>query len=188
MSTIARRRITVEEFEAMPSAKHHELVDCQLVRTTMGTESSWVVFLLGRILANHCESNRLGWVFVETAYKCDFSAPNRVRRPDVSFVRLGRIPAEQLPKGFLEIAPHLAVEVLSLKDRAYMVDEKLKQLLGAGVRLVWVVNPDTRQVRVHRADRSITEIHENDELSGEEIVPGFRCRVGDLFPPAPKTA
>lgn len=51
----------------------------------------------------------------------------------------------------------------------------------AGVRLVWVVNPDTRGVRVHRADGSITGLHEQDDLSGEEVIPGFLCPVGALF-------
>ena len=55
------------------------------------------------------------------------------------------------------------------------------EYLGAGVRLVWVVNPPTRTVRVHRADGTVADLREADELAGEDVLPGFRCRVGDLF-------
>jgi len=54
----------------------------------------------------------------------------------------------------------------------------------AGVRLIWVVNPETKAVRVHRADGTVTVLREKDELDGEDVVPGFRCRVADLFLPA----
>jgi Uma2 family endonuclease len=50
------------------------------------------------------------------------------------------------------------------------------------VRLVWIIDPETRTVQVWRADRSGSWLEADDELSGEDVIPGFRCRVGDLFP------
>jgi hypothetical protein len=58
----------------------------------------------------------------------------------------------------------------------------------ARVKLIWVVNPETKTVRVHRADGTVTVLREKDELDGENVVPGFRCRVGDLFLPAAAAA
>jgi Uma2 family endonuclease len=51
-------------------------------------------------------------------------------------------PSEQLPEGHTRIAPDLAAEVMSPNDLAYEVDRKVKEYLAAGVRLVWVINPD----------------------------------------------
>jgi Uma2 family endonuclease len=134
------------------------------------------------ILESFNSSRRLGWVLPEgVGYQCFPAAPNMVRRPDASFIRYGCLPGEQLPKGYIKIAPHLAIEVLSPKDLAYAVDEKIEEYLGAGVRLVWIVNPATRTVRIHRAIGPGTTLRTEDEISGEEIIPGFRCTVGDFF-------
>ena len=65
---------------------------------------------------------------------------------------------------------------------AYRV--KADEYLGAGVPLVWIVNPDTRSIEVLRADGSTARLREAHELSGEVVLPGFTCRVGELFAPA----
>jgi Uma2 family endonuclease len=65
-------------------------------------------------------------------------------------------------------------------DLFYQVEEKVGEWLEAGVRLLWVVNPNKRHVRVYRADGSDTLLGEEDELSGEDLVPGFRCRAGQI--------
>ena len=80
------------------------------------------------------------------------------------------------------------MEVLSPNDRDYETDQKIEDFLRAGVRLVWVINPETRTVLIYRADGTISGLREQDELSGEDVVQGFRCRVGDLFLPPPPPA
>ena len=86
------------------------------------------------------------------------------------------------------IPPDLVVEVVSPNDLAYEIDEKVQEYLDAGVQLVWVVNPALRTVRIYRADGTISGLHESDELSGENIVPGFHCPIANLFPPRPAAA
>jgi Uma2 family endonuclease len=72
------------------------------------------------------------------------------------------------------------------KDLAYEVTDHVEEYLGAGTRLVWVVDPHVRTVIVYRADGSIVGRREKDELDGEDVVPGFRCPVRELFrTPAP---
>jgi Uma2 family endonuclease len=56
--------------------------------------------------------------------------------------------------------------------------------LTVGVRLIWVVNPVARTVKIYRADGTITGLREQDVLEGEDVVPGFRCTISELFPPA----
>jgi Uma2 family endonuclease len=90
-----------------------------------------------------------------------------------------------LPEGWARIAPDLVVEVISPNDLAYEVDEKVEEYGRVDVPLTWVVNPHTRTVVVHRADGSISRLREGDELSGESVIPGFRCPVSAIFPPAP---
>jgi hypothetical protein len=49
------------------------------------------------------------------------------------------------------------------------------------VRLIWILIPPTRTVLVRRLDGTATELGEGGELSGEDVLPGFTCRVADLF-------
>ena len=100
----------------------------------------------------------------------------------------GRLSVEQIEEeGWLTIVPDLAVEVVSPNDTAYEVEQKAREYLGVGARLVWVVYPNIRSVRVHRPDGTEAMRREGDELGGESVLPGFACRVGELFP-APSVA
>jgi Uma2 family endonuclease len=176
--------LTADDLEAMPDSKSFELVDGELVERAMGNEADWIAGEIFGRLREVCRVNRLGLVFgSEAGYRCFTDDPNRVRRPDVSFVRAGRLPGDRPPKGYDTSPPDLAVEVLSPNDLASEVEKKVDDYLLAGVRLIWIVDPETRKVRVHRADGSITGLSDRDELSGEEIVPGFRTPVAELFPP-----
>jgi Uma2 family endonuclease len=75
--------------------------------------------------------------------------------------------------------------VISPNDLAYEVDHKVGEYLNAGVTLIWVINPEARTVRIHRRDRSISWLEDQDELLGEDVIPGFRCRVSTIFPAKP---
>ncbi len=182
MSDAVQSRLTAEDLLAMPHEKDFELVDGELVERKMGNESSFIAGNLFFLLASFVRPRRLGIVLpAEAGYQCFPDSADRVRKPDVSFVCSGRLPNNRPARGYDTIAPDLAVEVLSPRDLASEVDQKVEDYLQAGVRLVWVVNPDTRGVRVHRADGSITGLHEQDDLSGEEVIPGFLCPVAALF-------
>ena len=177
------RRFTPEDLLTLPDSVSYELFDGRLVERGLGTVSSWVGGKLHRLLGDYVEAKTLGWVFpADASYQCFPDEPERVRKPDVSFIRFGRLPGEKLPEGHARIAPDFAVEVVSPNDLASELDRKVKEYLGAGVRLVWVIYPDTRSARIHRANGSIAEARENDELSGEDVVPGFRCTVRELLP------
>jgi len=55
------------------------------------------------------------------------------------------------------------------------------------VKLVWVVNPNSRTIRIHRPDHGVSELVENDTLTGESVLPGFAAKIVDLLPPKPVT-
>lgn len=163
-----------------------ELVDGELVEKNVGAESSYVGGELAFQLKLFCREHGTGWVFpADTGYRCFPDQPKLVRKPDVSFVRTGRLPDGKLPTGDFTIAPDLAVEVVSPNDLYEEVEKKVAEYRSAGVRLIWVISPTARTVLIRRPDGSAAEVGESGELSGEDVVPGFRCRVADLFrPPA----
>jgi Uma2 family endonuclease len=91
-------------------------------------------------------------------------------------------------KKYIPFAPDLAVEVVSQHDTAAEVQEKVDLYLNAGTRLVWLFYPSVEQVLVHRADRTSTTILQDGFLDGEDVLPGFKIAVADLFPPSSQLA
>ncbi len=106
--------------------------------------------------------------------------PDTVRGPDLAFWRRERLP--EVPEGYAEVAPDLVAEVVSPGDHYSRVQNKVRHYLTRGVRMVWVVDPEDRSVTVYRSWQQATILGENDTVSGEDVVPGFSCKVADLFP------
>jgi Uma2 family endonuclease len=187
MSTVAAEpKITPEAFLAMPDRERFELIDGHLVEVNVSVLSSLVGTRIASALENHCRPNDLGNVWAADLHVRCFADPGRFRKPDVTFVSRERFAPEMLEEGALTIPPDLVVEVISPNDLAYDVEKKVREYLDTGVRVVWVVYPDLRRIGVHRADGTISGLGEADELSGEDVVPGFRCPVAALFPARPQ--
>src|SRR5206468_4453372 len=92
-----------------------------------------------------------------------------------------RLPASGRPTTFWPGAPDLAVEVVSPSDKLFEVEEQVAAWLGAGAAMVWVLNPKSRTIAVHRAGTAPRVLTEHDTLSGEDVVPDFAIRVADAF-------
>jgi len=161
--------------------KQVELVRGRLVvREPPGTRHGAIAANLTCALGDFVRHNGLGTVFAQdTGFKIS-SDPDTVRAPDVAFVareRADRIPA----RGYAELAPDLLAEILSPDDAPAEVLAKVADWLAAGTRLVWVVDPQRSEIRVYRRDGSLSVLRETDPLEGEDVLPGFMCRVSDVF-------
>jgi Uma2 family endonuclease len=174
---------TPEDLLHMPDGNSYELVNGQLVEKNMGFESSFIGGQLFLILANFCYSRGLGWVLpADTSYQCFSEDPTKVRKPDVSFLASSKLVGDR-PKGHCKLVPDLVVEVVSPNDEFSQISTKVHEYLDAGVRLVWVVDPVGEEVLVYRGDDTRSMLASKDQLDGEDVVPGFRCLVADLFKP-----
>ncbi len=184
---ISDRAYTPDDLQHMPGSERFELVNGQLLEREMGAFACWIVSLINAKLTTFVHEQGLGMILSsETQYQCFPDDPRRIRKPDVSFVHRSRITAEMM-HGFVRIAPDLVVEVVSDNDLYYDVETKVREYLQAGVRLVWVLNPATSSLRVHRASGP-SEFSLGDQLSGEDVLPGFSVAVADLFPTPPSNA
>jgi Uma2 family endonuclease len=161
--------------------KRTELVrGALLVREPAGYLHGDVAATLAAVIHAHVAAHRLGRVFAaETGFVLS-REPDTVRAPDVAFISTARLP-DPPPRGFAEMAPDLAVEVLSPDDTLPEVLTKVADWLGAGTRLVWVVDPLRKLARVYRADGSESLLGENDALDGEDVLPEFSCPIHALL-------
>ena len=157
-----------------------ELVDGTLVEKAMGFEESAIACLLITYLNNFIRPRKLGIIAGESGPVRLFSG--LVRMPDVAFVSWDRLPDRKWPKAPIpHLAPDLAVEVLSKSNTKAEMARKLGEYFQAGVRLVWMVDPKTRTVRVHTAvDRSIL-LEVGQTLDGGDVLPGFLLPLDELF-------
>ena len=184
MNKLVGPEYTPEDLLRLSDGPRYELIDGHLVERHVGARASRVGVRLASLLDAHAVAQKLGHVLgSECGYQVFPNHPNRVRLPDVSFIARGRLPNEEVPEGHVRIPPDLVVEVVSPNDTAYEIEQRVEDFLQVGVPLAWVIYPNTECVAVFRADGSARRLRSGDELDGENVVPNFKCRVADLFPP-----
>jgi Uma2 family endonuclease len=110
---------------------------------------------------------------------------NLRRRPDVAFVSTTRWPLDRaLPAtGDWDVVPDLAVEVISPNDVFKDILAKLREYFHYGVQVAWVVAPEEQQVYVYDSPTRVRILTIQDELTGGEVVSGFRLPLVQLFQP-----
>jgi Uma2 family endonuclease len=161
-----------------------ELVEGEIVEMskTSGLHGQ-ITMLLGARIFNYVAEKGLGIVTAAaTGFILERNADGRdtVRALDIAFLSSGSVPAV-LPDQLLDVAPDLAVEVISPSNKVADMQRKIRQLLAAGTTLVWIVRPETRTVEVHTRTGAIT-LEDDDTLSGGDIMPGFEVPVREIFP------
>ncbi len=107
--------------------------------------------------------------------------PDTLRGPDVGVIRSDRRPEGSGTEGWLEGAPDLAVEVSG--DAQGWPEQMTKALeyLAAGGKMVWLLDAQSERVVVCTPPNAFAVLGGDDELDGGEVLPGFRCRVRQLF-------
>jgi Uma2 family endonuclease len=145
-----------------------------------GGKHGVIAVVLAVLLQSWLKQGAGGYASVESGYILARN-PDTVRGPDVSYVRPERIPATGVPEGFWELAPDLAVEIVSPSETADEVREKVRDYLSAGTAQVWTVYPRTREVVVHTPDGLSRTYDEDATLSFPDFLPGFVCTVAELF-------
>ncbi|MGH2560595.1 MAG: Uma2 family endonuclease [Thermomicrobiales bacterium] len=160
----------------------YELIRGELIRMSpAGGAHGWIGGEAAALIREFARPRGLGEVFnSDTGYLFEFD-PDTVLAPDTSFIRADRLPPLSALGGYLTVVPDLVVEVASPSDRRGRIEEKVRQYLDAGVKLLWYVDPRRRTVVVYRPNTSPILVDEHGVLDGEDVLPGFRLLVAALF-------
>ena len=179
---VTSRLMTIEEFAVLPDdGWRHELLRGELRRMPGGgLEHGGIGSKLDRRHGIFVELHGLGLVVGETGFVFEADPPT-VRFPDVAFIRAERLPPPGEWPHFSRVLPDLAIEVVSPNDEPAEIAAKVTFYLSHGVPLVWVAYPRPQQLAVHRPGQEPRTLGIGDTLEGEEVVPGFRLSVADLF-------
>jgi Uma2 family endonuclease len=122
--------------------------------------------------------HKLGKVFDSSG---GYSLANGFRpSPDVSWIQNARLEGISL-KQFLPIPPDFVIELRSSSDRLLPLQEKMQAYLENGIRLGWLLNPQDQQVEVYRLNQEIVILTAPEELSGEDVLPGFTLDLSTIW-------
>jgi len=182
--SIPKKVWTEADLEALPDdGYNHEVVNGELV---MSPKNNW---FHGRIctrlliaIGNFVTTHRLGAVLDSSTGFWMFN--RNCRAPDVSFVpkaRLASLGFKPNEKKFFPGAPDLAVEVLSENNTRAEIDERLSDFFASGTQLAWVIDPELQRVEVCHSRTRRQLIGSGGFLEGENLLPGFRYPIVDLF-------
>jgi Uma2 family endonuclease len=175
--------------------RHFELEEGEVVEMPQpGERHGLVCANVTWVLSSYVRQRRKGYVVSHDTGLILQRDPDTVRGPDHMLYDDVRRYDDPDPK-YCARPPKLVVEVVSPTDRWLKVLRRITRFLDYGIPLVWVVHPEERSVVVYRPNQLPRGLDENEELTGEDILPDFRCRVADLFfmpgeeapatPPAP---
>lgn len=158
--------------------KSYEVVNGRLEEKEMaggthGAISANIILALGIYL----KTNRQGKVLTEVNFKIG----ENERIPDVAVLLADRIPSSGVPEGVVGIPPDIAIEVISPNDIHDRVSEKLLEYLEAGVKQVWLVSQKLRSITIWRSPTEAEVFAGDRELTTEDLLPGFRCSLKDIF-------
>lgn len=184
MSVIATKRYTVEEFMRLPDppdGSKQELVQGEIV--TMPPphfDHGEVQLAIGSLHREFVRKHKLGRVTTESGLITERD-PDSVRGPDVAYWSKERVPLGQKVEGYPDTPADLCVEVVSEKKRRGALRRKLKEYFKRGVRMVWVIDVESQSVTSYRTPKLGKVILDDGALEGEDVLPGFKCTVADIF-------
>jgi Uma2 family endonuclease len=174
--------VTAEELMAMGPDARYELIDGELHEMApSGGEHGGIAWRLVRAIARFEPADDLVEGFIAESGFILARDPDDVVAPDAAYVRIDRLPPRSQRTGPLELAPDIAIEVLSPSDRPGYVQRKVQAYLRAGTQLIWIVDPAAQTLAVHMPGREPMFLKRDDVLDGAPVLPGFRMRISDLF-------
>ena len=176
------RPVTGDELLHMPGSNPCELVSGRIVPMTPTSPAHGRIEVnVAAALKQFLRTQNLGVVMAGEVGVFTGRNPDTVRAPDVLFLSHERDARRTSRQGFLDVAPELAVEILSPTDRPDQVRRKLAEYFAAGVRLAWVIDPAARTVRIHRGVSDVQSLVCGETLTGGDVLPGFEMPVDDVF-------
>ncbi|MDE2746852.1 MAG: Uma2 family endonuclease [Chloroflexota bacterium] len=180
--TTETRLLTAEDLLRLHSKGVRGELTLGVLHRTMptGREQGEIAAKMSFELLSFVKPSRLGIVTTSDSGVRLQRDPDTVREADVAYFASERV-GRQRETGYSEIVPDLVVEIESPSDDHHDLYNKARMWLSYGVQLVWVVHPDARTVDVHRGDSLVETVSEDDDLSGQDILPGYSCPVASIF-------
>ncbi len=186
MATVASKLMTADEFfdwvhTAENDGRFFELEHGDVIEgPPPGKLHGFVCANISCILWIYARQRKKGYVCSNDSGIVVERDPDTVRGIDVTFYEDAKTAADMERKYAAE-PPVLAVEVVSPNDRTNRTLRRVTELLKMGVKQVWVVDPQARDVSICRMGQDPEILEFEQELVATDVLPGFRCHVSEFF-------
>ena len=182
-AAVARGLLTAEEFGELPDTDCvMELIQGAVVRMPPPKpRHGQVCSRTNRIVGNFVDAHDLGHVLCNDAGVITERDPDTVRGADVAFYSYDRLPKGPLPEAYLDQAPDIVWEVLSPDDRWTDVMQKTTEYLSAGVRVVCLLDPETKTAWLYYPDQPPRQLNAGDTVTLAGVLPGFSEPLSRFF-------
>ncbi|MGH9199522.1 MAG: Uma2 family endonuclease, partial [Acidimicrobiia bacterium] len=165
------RLITGDELACMPDRGPCELVDGRIVpMSPTSPQHGRIELNIAFALREFVRSQNLGTVMTGEVGIFTKHNPDRVRGADVLFMSHGQYARRTAGRAFLDIAPELVVEILSAENAHVDMGQKVREYLSIGVRLVLIVDPDTRTITAHHPSGPVQRFREPELVPCDEAL------------------
>ncbi|MBV9852708.1 MAG: Uma2 family endonuclease [Armatimonadetes bacterium] len=171
-------KMTFEDYLRLPrDGRKYEYVDGEAKEVPTNYEHDVIGAIIIGLLTPHAKGR--GYL---TLSQAGFRMTGgNLRIPDAGFTRKERLPGGKPVQYFPDFAPDLCIEVVSPSEDRQDMTRKIEEYFNGGAQLVWHVFPAAQKVVVYTSPTDAKEYAAEDELSGGDLLPGFTCRVADLF-------
>lgn len=175
---LTKTPMTEEEFMRLPDDGHkHELVNGEVKIVPASFEHNVIGAHIIALLTPYARGRG-----VIASSQAGFRMTNRnIRCPDVSYTQKARLTGGKPSKSFGDVAPDLCIEIISSSEDPKEMQQKLEEYFDSGARQVWHLYPETQRAIIYTSPTESTVKEANEEIDGGDILPGFRCRVAELF-------
>jgi Uma2 family endonuclease len=186
MATADTKLMTAEEFYDWANRPENRDKYCELERGEIversrpGKRHGFVCANGVGILRDYTKQRKKGYVCSNDTGIIVERDPDTVRGPDIMLFEDAR-RLEEIDEKYGESAPLLSVEVLSPNDTPGKVMRRVREQLDFGTQMVWVVDPEARNITVHQRGKEPLVFEEIEEMTGGDVLPDFRCPVAEFF-------
>ncbi|HZP82437.1 MAG TPA: Uma2 family endonuclease [Chthonomonadaceae bacterium] len=190
-SQAARKELTYEEYLRLPEIKRrYEILDGEMVMSPAPiSDHQWILSELLLLLLEFVRSRKLGVVLPAPVDIIIRKRPKlQTRQPDIVFLSTartgvrGRKELKQMPQ--IEIAPDIAVEILSPEEERKTWPGKLADYAEIGVPEVWLARPEEETIEVLQRKAGSYErlgLYGQGETVRSAVLPELGFGVGDIF-------
>jgi len=173
-----KRRYTEQDLLQRPSdGRKYELVNGRIQAVPTGGRHGQIGFRLASRISQFVTEQYEGFDS-STGFRM---VGGNIRSPDLALMNRSRLPQGQAPVDFIDGAPDLAVEIVSPSENPKDLLQKVGEYFESGAREVWLLFPERKQVYRYTAPLEVQVLHEDDVLTGGDLLPHFQVRVGELF-------
>ncbi|MFN0216093.1 MAG: Uma2 family endonuclease [Saprospiraceae bacterium] len=175
----ATRQLTLEEFRRKYSTREdgykYEFVKGEIVKTpsNMNPAQLFIVRNLSRFFSKTSAYASGAELIPEVD---QVTLPLQLRRPDLSLWT-----SERIEKAQDESVSEFVIEIISPTDRSVKVEEKVLEYFEAGVKVVWLLFPQTQTVHIYTSPVSVMICKDDRLCSAAPVVPDFEMRAAEVF-------